>query len=66
MPLAACHRPLSKSPSLTQAAADGTLTQEQADALAACIAQMHAGMGSRGGMTGNGTYGNCPFATTSP
>ena len=58
-----------RTAALAQAVEDGTLTQEQADLMAARMAQMHARMGSgmmRGGMMGQSGYGNCPFANTSP
>jgi hypothetical protein len=59
-----------RAAALAQAVEEGTLTQEQADAMAARMAQRRARMGGggmmRGGRMGNGGYGNCPFANPSP
>jgi hypothetical protein len=59
-----------RSTAFAQAVEAGTLTQEQADAMAARMAQMHARMSSgmmRGGMMGNGYGpGTCPFANPNP
>lgn len=55
-----------RAQALAQAVEDGTLTQAQASAMTAHMAQMGGRMMGGGGMMPNGSAGNCPFATPAP